>query len=348
MSRSPSASRLGAADDAGSNASTGDNATFKAERRSHLGATLRWTLAASLVLGVHGAAGWVLLAQQPAALPQGAHAAPILIDMAPPVTSPEAAAILPASEETPEPQPEPVPEAGEPPAVLPDLQPKPEAETLPPESVALEPDIAEHDSPRAEPDVPEETIPVAAPVETLEPEAPPEDEVAVPVPTFRPPTPPAVLEAMREDRRERSDRRQLRQRAERQERREEAKRAERSDRRETRKARPASPPSVASQGGLTGQASQGDAASQAAQTRWQNAVQARLNRSKRTPAGGGSGTVSIAFVMDSNGRVASARITHSAGAMLDNAAIALVRRASPFPAPPGGRGASLTVPIRFE
>ena len=117
-------------------------------------------------------------------------------------------------------------------------------------------------------------------------------------------------------------------------------------RRQVKKAAP--PPSTATKGRKQRQVSQGATVSRSALTSWRNAVQARLNRYKRSPRGGGSGTVTVSFRMDGNGRVTSVRVARSAGRILDDAAVSLLRRASPFPAPPGGKGVSLTVPIRFR
>ncbi len=336
---------------------------FHPERPNRLAVILRWTLAVGLVIGVHGTAAWALLSQRPEPAPHGMEASPILIDMAPPASAPELASLAEAEQApeivdasdktlpTSDPEPSPEPEAELPPPdppaePLPKLEPEPKPEFVEPKPEAQ----PEPESSLAEPDV-EAPLPpvekreeVPALEETPEPV---EDAVSVPIPTLRPPTPPAVLEAVREreEREDRTERRERRERAKQQERREQA---ERETRRERLEARRAPAPSTASQGRPQRQASQGRQVPRAAQARWQSAVQARLNRAKRTPAGGGSGTVSIAFSMNGNGGVTSTRIARSGGATLDNAAMALIRRASPFPAPPGGRGVSLTVPIRFE
>lgn len=85
---------------------------------------------------------------------------------------------------------------------------------------------------------------------------------------------------------------------------------------------------------------------------WRGAVMAHLNRHKRYPGGGAGGTSSVAFTIDRSGHVLSARLIGSSGsAVLDQEAVALARRASPLPAPPGNIGGAnivLTVPIRFS
>jgi protein TonB len=59
----------------------------------------------------------------------------------------------------------------------------------------------------------------------------------------------------------------------------------------------------------------------------------------------------MTFVLGSNGAVRSARIIARSGhAALDTAALAMVRRAAPFPAFPAGVGKStmtFSVPVKF-
>lgn len=84
---------------------------------------------------------------------------------------------------------------------------------------------------------------------------------------------------------------------------------------------------------------------------WRGALMAHLNRHKRFPPGGSQGTATVAFSINRAGSVTSARLVRSSGdAALDREAVALVRRASPVPAPPpnvSGNSISLTVPVRF-
>ncbi|MEH2514736.1 protein TonB [Bradyrhizobium sp. AZCC 1610] len=86
---------------------------------------------------------------------------------------------------------------------------------------------------------------------------------------------------------------------------------------------------------------------------WRGSLMAHLNRHKRFPPGAaGTGTVTVAFMIDRSGRVLSARLVRGSGdAALDAEAVALPRRASPVPAPPpnvGGGSVTLAVPIRFN
>ncbi len=83
---------------------------------------------------------------------------------------------------------------------------------------------------------------------------------------------------------------------------------------------------------------------------WRDAVMARLVKFK--PAGAGAtGVAVVAFTLGADGQVLSATLAHPSGHVkLDEAAVAMVRRASPLPAPPAELSApvSLTVPIRYR
>jgi protein TonB len=88
-------------------------------------------------------------------------------------------------------------------------------------------------------------------------------------------------------------------------------------------------------------------------TKWQQSLVANLGRFKKYPAQGGAaeGLVSLAFTIDRKGNVVSSRIEKTSGStVLDAEALAMVKRAAPFPAPPPDvADADLTfvVPIRF-
>jgi protein TonB len=80
---------------------------------------------------------------------------------------------------------------------------------------------------------------------------------------------------------------------------------------------------------------------------------AHLARPKRYPAdaqrAGSPGAASVSFSIDGGGRVTSVRLARGSGTpSIDQEVVAMVRRASPFPAPPDGRGKSFTVPVRFN
>lgn len=88
---------------------------------------------------------------------------------------------------------------------------------------------------------------------------------------------------------------------------------------------------------------------------WQARLVAHLERHRRYPqparASGRQGVVHLRFTIDRSGTVLGQQIARSSGAAdLDEAAIAMVRRASPVPSLPVDAPAtvSLTVPVRFE
>ena len=91
-------------------------------------------------------------------------------------------------------------------------------------------------------------------------------------------------------------------------------------------------------------------ASSASIATWRGTVIAHLNRLKRAP-GGSRGVATVAFSIDRNGNVKSARLVRSSGnSALDREALALVRRASPVPRPPpnvSGSSLLLTAPVRI-
>jgi colicin import membrane protein len=93
-------------------------------------------------------------------------------------------------------------------------------------------------------------------------------------------------------------------------------------------------------------------ASPAAIGAYRGEVMGHLAGFKRYPesarARGAQGRPSIAFTLDASGHVASVSLTHSSGQPdIDAEAVAMVRRASPFPAPPAGASRSFTATIGF-
>jgi len=82
-------------------------------------------------------------------------------------------------------------------------------------------------------------------------------------------------------------------------------------------------------------------------------VSAHLRRHQQYPADarsrGEQGVATVSFSLDGGGRVTATRLARGSGvASLDQEVQAMVRRASPFPAPPSGRAVSFTVPVRFR
>jgi periplasmic protein TonB len=89
---------------------------------------------------------------------------------------------------------------------------------------------------------------------------------------------------------------------------------------------------------------------------WKTEIVALLERNKRYPHAAQSrhqqGIAQVFFSLDRQGRVIDSRIVRSSGkSALDDEALALLRRAQPFPPPPPelpGQRVDLTVPIRFN
>src|SRR5262249_49397720 len=89
---------------------------------------------------------------------------------------------------------------------------------------------------------------------------------------------------------------------------------------------------------------------------WTTAILALLERNKRYPGVAHSrreqGPAQVFFSLDRQGRVIDSRVVRSSGASaLDEEALALLRRAQPFPPPPRelpGERVDLTVPVRFN
>ena len=95
-------------------------------------------------------------------------------------------------------------------------------------------------------------------------------------------------------------------------------------------------------------------ASARALSAWQRSMASRLETAKRAMGHrtGREGTVVVAFTIARDGRLVSDRVARGSGERsLDEAAKALVERASPYPAPPSGADDQelyFTVPIRFR
>ncbi len=90
-----------------------------------------------------------------------------------------------------------------------------------------------------------------------------------------------------------------------------------------------------------------------ADTNYRGLIAAHLARHKRFPAEarsrGQQGNVTISFSLSGGGSVSAVRLVRGSGvASIDQEAQAMVRRASPFPAPPHGRSMSFTVPVSFH
>lgn len=122
-------------------------------------------------------------------------------------------------------------------------------------------------------------------------------------------------------------------------------------RRQQAPATTAAPRSDAPVAQSTAAPSAGSAASRAATLAdWNSRVRARFAAQKRYPGGAPEGTPIIHFVIGSGGQLVSVSLSRSSGsAVLDNEALAMARRGSPYPPPPPGlNSGTFTVPIRFS
>ena len=85
---------------------------------------------------------------------------------------------------------------------------------------------------------------------------------------------------------------------------------------------------------------------------YRDQVAAHLQRFKRAPRGGGTGTAIVTFTIDREGRVSSRSIARSSGSdKLDDAALTMIDRANPlprFPAAMPQENLTFTVPIRYR
>lgn len=90
------------------------------------------------------------------------------------------------------------------------------------------------------------------------------------------------------------------------------------------------------------------AARSAALADWRSRAFSHLNRFKR-PQGSNVGRPGITISISGSGAVTSVSLSRSSGnSVLDGEAVAMARRASPFPAPPDGKGLSFGVAINFR
>ncbi len=95
------------------------------------------------------------------------------------------------------------------------------------------------------------------------------------------------------------------------------------------------------------------AGSNVSPARWQSRLLAHLERRKRYPTAsksrGEQGMAYVRFRIDDAGNVMSVSLARSSGfPALDEEVVAMVRRASPVPAPPAGVNKNITVPVRFS
>lgn len=292
-----------------------------------------WTGAAILVAALHVGLAVAYLLLKPA--PEGQAEAPV-IDVA---FMPAASAPAPAAPEAP-PTAEPTP-----PVEQSDLAPLPEPEPPPA---------------KAEPAPPEPAPPpvaLQAPEPPVEPAQP--DQVTVTPTPVKPaePTPQAKPEKVPErsvqkpSEHEKAEKEKIeREKAER----EKAEKAEREKRKLAQQKPAAAPGSRRAQLAMAPNAGVSSEGARAARSSWESEVAARIRQYATYGANGStqSGTVRVGVTIDRNGRLVSHRLAGSSGSsMLDNAAMAVIARAQPYPRfPPGMNQAqvALIIPLHLR
>ncbi len=324
-----------------------------------------WSAAAVLVLVAHAGSAWLIHHWRPAPEPAGEAPPAVMIDLAPMAVAPEAvpmdmpqmvesAALTPVAEpvETAEPVTDTQPVA-EPLDEAEPVEAAEQAEALPP----LEPDTAQPveteimEAAEAAEIVPEETVTQAEEVIPDLVEAP-LPEVALAVPEPRPiqeePEPVATqVERKKPAEKKPVERKQVEAPAEKKPVKKAAAKPAPKESAAAQRSAQAAPKAAAPA------AKRGAFGASVSPARWQSRVNAHLNRHKRFPKGSREqGTVGVRFSIDPSGQVLSASIARSSGSPeLDSAAIDMVRRASPVPAPPpeiARARMNLTVPVRFS
>ncbi|MCO5155678.1 MAG: energy transducer TonB [Aquamicrobium sp.] len=282
-----------------------------------LSAMMLWLFAGTVVLAAHAAAGWWVMRERPQQLEAAEEPAAIMIDLAP-------MAMAPAAVE----------------------------EQVSPDEVDWEAAEAVEAEPVEEIELAEAVEPVTEPVEAIEPE-PDEvepiepieelvaalDPVEVPLPVTRP-EPEKKPEVKQEKPKEKPRKKQeVKAKPKPQPPAVDKRRAQMQTQREA-------PRAAARQNSAGASASVSPA-------RWRARVASHLERRKRYPSAakrqGQQGTAQVRFTIDASGNVQSVSLVRSSGvALLDEEVVALVRRASPVPAPPPGVNRTIVVPIRFS
>ena len=288
---------------------------------------LRWSVAALAALALHGTLAW-LAVNMPANDAEAAAGAPQSAIMV------ELAALAPAPE-TPAMPPRPAPEPDE---AVADDPPDPAADR--PEAAPASPSGAEAETEPAAPSPwPSQPVRLDIPLPELPPMPGADAMLPAPEPVVRATSAPRISPPKRPDiASPKPDRPVIMRRRP----------ADKPKR--TRQA--ASPPPAARQATAPTRDERGRAAQPSLSiASWRSSLLAHLNRYKHFPEGARPAVVRVAFAIDGQGRVLSARLAQSSGdAILDAEAVAMIRRASPVPTPPAGMttGAiSLTVPVRY-
>lgn len=273
----------------------------------------RWSTAALLVAGAHAGAVWIAINWTQPQVPPGVPDSAIMIELEPLAVSETPPAEAPPGPEVKQDEPQPEP-----------MEKPPEPEPAPPEPTPPEP-VVEPPPPTPEPPMPEPPPPEPVPAP---PPSPVISEAVLPPPP--PPPKPVVKKVERKI----------------------EKPVEKPRERKPVPQQRTAPPATEQRAQVARNAPSAGAAtaSPAARANWQSLVAAHLNRFKRPSANGATGTARVAFRIGAGGQVLSASLAGSSGdPALDQEAVALVRRASPVPAPPPemGGGIALAVPVRF-
>ncbi|MGI2033032.1 energy transducer TonB family protein [Rhizobium panacihumi] len=309
--------------------------TYNPTPAGRFGEAALWGTAGLVVLALHIGAGFYLMQQTEVAAGDNAPPPAIMIELAPEpeAATPEETQISEQTENSEEIKSD-TPEPVEP-------QPETPQEVTPPEPPPPEP-VVEEQPPEPTPE-PVQEVTETVPEEPPEPQVDPIveeqmaalDNVEVPLPMMRPPEPV------------------------------EKKPEEPVKKKVAEKPRPKkqAPASKASQEAKVDANQSNRTAAQQTSTstssapsispqRWQGRLAAHLERRKKYPAAARSrreeGTASVRFQIDSSGNVLSVSLSRSSGSdALDQEVLALLKRASPVPAPPAGVNKTITVPIRF-
>jgi len=309
-----------------------NSVTFNPTPAGRFGEAALWSTAGLVVLALHVGAGLYLMREPVMAAGDNAPPPAIMIELAP---EPEAA--MPEetqiSEQT-ENSEEIKSDTAEPVEPLPETPPE---EITPPEPPPPEP-VVEKQPPEPEP-VQEvtETIPEEPPEPQVDPIVEEQmaalDNVEVPLPVMRPPE---QVEKPAEPKKKVAEKPRPKKQVQASKASQEAKvDANQSDR------------TAAQQTSASNSRS-----SSVSPQRWQGRLAAHLERRKRYPAAARSnreeGTVYVRFQIDNGGNVLSVSLSRSSGSsLLDQEVLALVKRASPVPAPPEGVNKTITFPMQF-
>ncbi len=298
--------------------------------RTSRGEVALWTLAALLILVAHAGAAWWVVRERPQLPAATDAAAAIIIELASFTEAPDASTSQLADDEADVVPSEPVERVEPVEPVEPPEEVEPVEETEPAVPAEVKEPLEE-----AEPAEPADLA--AADPDRVEPPGE-RQEMAVPIPQPRPHHEP-VHAPMRKLRAE-EPKRVEQERPKKQ--REMAKPASRAQVADARPAARAAAPAPSAGAGKS-----------VSPARWQALVLRHLERRKRYPAEARrarrEGIAKVRFTVDAEGNVGSVALAQSSGVpALDAEVVALVRRASPIPAPPPGVGRTVIVPIRFD